>query len=168
MRRDPILFRFMLNGKEAIVRHPRLRDQKDLAALKSHTRFSEDWLVSRMAQNRRVEAVVLVAEAEGRVIGVIELQRDRNEVRFHVAEVSVIFVDEAFRGKGVAKSLMRSALTAAQSIGVRVVIQYFSATNISGIAVSRSCGFVPSGTIINGQREGGKYVDRLRMAWNLE
>jgi phosphinothricin acetyltransferase len=89
----------------------------------------------------------LVAEIDGAFAGYAYLSpfRPRAAYRYGV-EVSV-YVEEATRGRGVARALMTALIDAAREMGLRHVIAAISqsATSDASIALHRSLGFGTAG-----------------------
>ena len=80
----------------------------------------------RLIANRASPDVVLGIEAEGRVVGVLELFKTQND---H-AEIG-ISIEDAYQGRGFGKALLTDGLTAAARIGVRTADLYFASENRS-------------------------------------
>ncbi|MGY6549102.1 MAG: N-acetyltransferase family protein [Roseinatronobacter sp.] len=68
--------------------------------------------------------IVLGVEAEGRIVGVLEIFKGRDS---H-AEIG-ISVEDAFQGQGYGTALFLDGLLAAEQIGVRTADLYFSSQN---------------------------------------
>lgn len=69
--------------------------------------------------------IVLGVEAEGRIVGVLELFKGKDS---H-AEIG-ISVEDAFQGQGYGTALFLDGLTAAEKIGVRTADLYFASENL--------------------------------------
>lgn len=78
----------------------------------------------RLIADRASPDVVLGIEAEGRVVGVLELFKTQND---H-AEIA-ISIEDAYQGRGFGKTLLTDGLTAASRIGVRTADLYFASEN---------------------------------------
>ena len=81
----------------------------------------------RMIASRASPDIVLGMEADGCVVGVLEVFRGTDE---H-AEIA-ISVEDAYQGRGFGKALFLDGLAAAERIGVRTADLYFASEN-SGI-----------------------------------
>lgn len=81
----------------------------------------------RMIASRASPDIVLGIEADGRVVGVLEIFRG---IDAH-AEIG-ISVEDAYQGRGFGKALFLDGLAAAERIGVRTADLYFASEN-SGI-----------------------------------
>lgn len=73
---------------------------------------------------RASPTIVLAVEAEGRVIGVLEVFKGKDD---H-AEIA-ISVEDAFQGQGFGRELFLDGLAAAERIGVRTADLYFASEN---------------------------------------
>lgn len=79
--------------------------------------------------------VVLGVEADGRVIGVLELFKG------HDAHAEIgISVEDAYQGKGYGKALFLDGLAAAEHLEVRTADLYFSCENIGIRHLARAAG----------------------------
>ena len=78
----------------------------------------------RQLADRASPDIVFGIEAEGRVIGVLEIFRNADA---H-AEIG-ISVEDAYQGRGYGKALFLDGLAAAERVGVRTADLYFSCEN---------------------------------------
>jgi len=107
---------------------------------------------------------VLVAEVEGKVVGMAGLHRSRRVRTLHVATLG-ISVHDAYQGRGVGKTLM-SALTDAADRWLnvlRIELEVY-ADNERAIKLYESFGFVVEGRKRMSAFRDGQYVDELVMA----
>ena len=78
----------------------------------------------RLIANHASPDVVLGIEADGRVVGVLELFKTQNA---H-AEIG-ISIEDTYQGRGFGKALLTDGLAAAARIGVRTADLYFASEN---------------------------------------
>jgi ribosomal protein S18 acetylase RimI-like enzyme len=93
------------------------------------------------------EAVLAVAEHEGRVVGYVygRLEpRDWNALLDEAGKVHDIFVDPAMRGRGHAQALLAFAYDALGALGARRVVLHVATQNEAGRALFTREGFRPT------------------------
>lgn len=98
--------------------------------------------------------VLLVAQVEGAVAGYLYgglEERDWMLLRDACGMVHDVYVDEAFRRRGVARALMRAGIDALQAQGVPRVGLSTAPQNVEGQALFASLGFRP--TLVEMMRE---------------
>ena len=103
---------------------------------------------------------VMVAEAEGRVIGYASLSRWSDRCAYDgTAEVSV-YVDRSFRGKGAGKKLLEMLTLTAEKNGLHNLISRITEGNLNSIHIHELFGFEHIGVM----REAGiKFGKRLNV-----
>ena len=67
------------------------------------------------------KVVPLVAEADGKVVGSITLQRHLHRLRMHRAEVGGLVVHSPYQGQGIARRLLDECRRWAQSMGIQIL-----------------------------------------------
>lgn len=106
----------------------------------------------------------LVAEADGRVLGQIGIERFENPRRAHVANIG-LGVDEGARGRGVGHALMGSAIELCFGwLGVRRIELEVYTDNAAAQALFTRHGFVREGSSRGYALRGGRHVDVHLMA----
>ncbi len=109
----------------------------------------------------------LLAEAEGRIIGVLHCQGGTLAATRHVTRLA-ISVRPEWRDRGVGARLMRAAQAWARGAGiVRVELEVF-ARNARAIHLYEKCGFQHEGRRQCAVYRYGQYHDLLLMAWLVE
>ena len=108
-------------------------------------------------------AIMLVAEAEGAVVGELSLKAisSRRAVQ-HVATLGMS-VKQAWRGKGVGRALMTDAIEWAPSAGIKRIELYVYCRNEAALALYQKFGFVIEGRRKAFIREGDEYLDDFVM-----
>jgi RimJ/RimL family protein N-acetyltransferase len=90
------------------------------------------------------DRAVFGAFEDGRLVGTVGLVRERHRKLSHKAFVWGVYVAPAFRKRGVASRLLRTALDhAAAMSGLRQVNLGVTASNLASIALYKSLGFEP-------------------------
>jgi ribosomal protein S18 acetylase RimI-like enzyme len=120
-------------------------------------------LAERALTFERSHADTLVAESDGRVIGMLHLQVSR----FGYAELG-ISVDRDRRGRGVASALMRAAIEHARGQGLHKLSLEVFPGNEPALALYRRFGFVEEGRRVRHYRRlNGELWDAIVMGLEL-
>jgi putative acetyltransferase len=90
-----------------------------------------------------------VREHDGEVVGFFKAARGEIHTR-HVAYISLLAVDPALAGKGIAQRMMSDALDALRADGVKRVELGVESTNPRAIGFYRKFGFEVEGTLRKG------------------
>jgi L-amino acid N-acyltransferase YncA len=116
------------------------------------------WLLSRDARHP-----VLVAEASGRVVawGSLNVFNPREAYRF-VVDLS-IYVERAFRGKGVGRVLLARLIDLAREHGHHKMVLSAFPTNAGGMALYEKLGFRTVGIYKEQGMLDGRWVDTIVM-----
>jgi cyclohexyl-isocyanide hydratase len=110
------------------------------------------------------DSFTLGAFADGRLIGITSLERERRSKLRHKARVSRMFVLPEAEGSGVGKLLLREALLRAESLGdLRQVTLTVLATNERAQRLYASLGFRGYGREPAAVRIGDAFVDEIQM-----
>jgi GNAT superfamily N-acetyltransferase len=96
---------------------------------------------ARLSDPRRADTVLL-AEVEGRAVGIAVL-RLLQPVLYasSYAEVTELFVEEAFRGQGIGRALMRFAEDLARQAGAHEILVLTGSANHPAQDLYRSLGY---------------------------
>jgi RimJ/RimL family protein N-acetyltransferase len=124
---------------------------------------SETYFIGEMI--RGGDGLVLVAEADGDVVGNILVSVDRNMVSAHIGTLSICVAD-AWRDVGIGSALVAVALDWARQRGLQKVALAVFPDNDRAIAVYERAGFMREGLRRRQYRvAGGEFRDELLMAW---
>jgi RimJ/RimL family protein N-acetyltransferase len=121
-----------------------------------------DWLQMNLDDPGNL---VIVAEAAGELIGVLDFHSQNRKRVVHTGELGMS-VHKAWRDKGVGRALLTALLAWAEQHPVleKVCLQVF-ATNTRAIALYTSLGFKEEGRQVRDVKlESGEYVDVFLMA----
>jgi len=111
---------------------------------------------------------VLVAEAaEGNVAGFAYLSRMSEKSGWRFTREDTIYLDPAFRGRGVGRVLLEALLEEARRIGLRLIVASITSENAASIALHRGCGFETVGTFRNAGFKFGRWLDTTDMQLDL-
>jgi RimJ/RimL family protein N-acetyltransferase len=170
--------RIAADGRPWVLRHARPDDAEPLARLYAAVRAEGRWLVT--APNavsppseaffiaeliRADESAVVVAEANGAVVGNALVMSDRDVSSRHVGVLSVTVAD-GWRDVGLGTALVAAAQDWVRNRGLtRLALSVFP-DNARAIAVYTRAGFVREGIRRRQFRQAdGTYRDELLMAW---
>jgi L-amino acid N-acyltransferase YncA len=117
-----------------------------------------EWLADRDARHP-----VIVADAGGAVVGWASLNRFNPRHAYdHVADFSV-YVERAWRGKGVGTALLAYLVDTARALGFHKMVLAALAFNEAGVALYRRTGFVEVGVYHEQGQLDGRWVDVVLM-----
>ncbi len=132
-----------------------------IATLETDLRTAEErrgWMAARGPRHP-----VIVAEADGRVIGWGSLNSYNPRAAYqHVADFSV-YVERGWRGKGVGRRLLGRLIELARAIGYHKMMLAAFPFNESGMALYERMGFVRIGICHEMGVLDGKWVDTVIM-----
>jgi phosphinothricin acetyltransferase len=137
-----------------------------VATLETELRSAEErreWLAARGPRHP-----VLVAEAAGGVVGWASLNRFNPRAAYdHVTDISV-YVERAWRGRGVGRRLLGRLVGCARDIGYHKMVLAAFPTNKPGIALYERIGFTSVGIYHEQGQLDGVWVDVIVMEKLLE
>jgi L-phenylalanine/L-methionine N-acetyltransferase len=106
----------------------------------------------------------LVAELDGRVVGVLGLHVEANPRRRHCASIGM-GVHDRFQGRGVGSALMAAITDLADNwLGLRRIELTVYADNAPAVHLYEKFGFAVEGTLRDFALRNGAYVDAYAMA----
>lgn len=107
--------------------------------------------------------LILVAEFDGRIIGVLTLTRESFRKNYHVAVLGIA-IRNGFRHVGIGTELMNASFEWARENGIeKICLEVFS-TNNNAISLYRKLGFEVEGIKKKQFKIRGEYVDDILMA----
>ncbi len=140
--------------------------QDRVATLETEERTPEERQAWLRARGRRHP--VFVAEAEGEVTGWGSLNAFNPRRAYdHVADFS-LYVDRAWRGRGVGGRLLAALVARARAIGYHKLVLSAFPWNEAGMAAYRRAGFREVGIYREQGLLGGAWVDTIVMEKILE
>jgi RimJ/RimL family protein N-acetyltransferase len=165
------------DGRRWTLRPGRPTDGRALARLFAEVRREGRWLITSPGAVsepseafwiseliRASEHLVLVAEADGEVVGNILVSVDRGVATEHIGVLSITLA-EAWRDVGIGTELVTGAQRWARERGLRKLSLGVFPDNQRAIAVYEKQGFVREGVRRQQYRSGDTYRDEVLMAW---
>lgn len=109
-----------------------------------------------------IDSLMLVAECNGKIVGMVDIRRGRYLKTHHVAEIGICIL-KGYRRKGIGKKLMERAIEWAKKMGVMKAEVEVFATNKAAIALYKRLGFEEEGRRKKHYKIMGEYVDGIFM-----
>ncbi len=135
--------------------------QDRIATLETEERTAEErraWFLSRGPRHP-----VVVEERDGAIVGWGSLNTFNPRKAYdHVADFSV-YVERAWRGKGVGSSLLDALISRARQLGYHKLVLSAFPWNTGGMALYQKFGFRTVGTYQEQGRLDGRWVDTIIM-----
>ncbi len=101
----------------------------------------------------------LVAVEGPTVVGFASLSAFRDRAAYATTVEDSLYVDTAWRGRGVGRLLLDELMAVALARGFHTVIARISGENEPSIALHRACGFTPVGVEREVGRKFGRWID---------
>ncbi len=165
------------DGRRWTLRPARPTDGRGLARLFADVRREGRWLitgpgaVSEPSESfwisemiRAAEHLVLVAEADGEVVGNVLVSVDRGVATEHIGVLSITIAED-WRDVGIGTEMVAAARRWARDRGLRKLSLGVFPDNERAIAVYEKQGFVREGVRRMQYRTGGDFRDEVLMAW---
>ena len=116
----------------------------------------------RFRQRSGLETHIVALEGR-RLIGHVNVQRERHPVTHHVASLSIAVAADA-RGRGIGRRLMEEAIAWSRRVGIEKLVLSVYPHNEAAISLYRSFGFVDEGRLARHSRKSYGYEDEILMA----
>ena len=181
MKPGKILHRFTAKDrKDVFLRTPKWEDLDDLmehinslveegANIVRNKKVTRDqevyWLRKKLALLEKGEEFDLVAEVDGKAIALAQLQRKKG-YSSHVGGIA-IGIHRKYRNIGIGTRLMKSLISQAKTMNLKILTLEVYSTNKRAIHVYEKLGFKETGRIPKGLFRNGKYIDQVVMVKEL-
>lgn len=165
------------DGRRWTLRPGRPTDGRALAKLFADVRTEGRWLITTPGAIsetseafwigeliRAEESMVLVAEADGDVVGNVLVSVDRGRATEHIGVLSICIAAD-WRDVGIGTELVAGAQAWARERGLRKLSLGVFPDNERAIAVYERRGFVREGVRRQQYRSNDEFRDELLMAW---
>ena len=124
-----------------------------------------DWLERKLDLLDKREEFDLVAEVDGKAIALAELQRKKG-YSSHVGGIA-IGIHRQYRNIGIGTRLMKSLISQAKTMKLKILTLEVYSTNKRAIHVYEKLGFKETGRIPKGLFRNEKYIDQVIMVKEL-
>jgi len=155
------------------IRLATLEDAPELRAIYNHevenTTATFDLVGRTLAEQRAWIAErsgvlgVLVAEADGVVVGFASLSPYRTRPAYRTTVEDSIYVGASARGTGVGKALLTDLIELASQRGFHTVVAHIAGGSDASVKLHESCGFKIVGTEAEVGRKFGRWLDVVIM-----
>lgn len=165
------------DGRRWTLRPGRPTDGRSLARLFADVRSEGRWLITTPSavsepseafwiseMIRAAEHLVLVAEADGEIVGNVLVSVDRGQATEHIGVLSILLAD-GWRDVGIGSELLATAQRWSADRGLRKLSLGVFPDNARAIAVYERAGFVREGMRRLQYRTGDAFRDEVLMAW---
>ena len=117
----------------------------------------------RRFRRRSDDEIDLVAILDGRLVGHVNVQRERHPVTRHVASLAIAVAADV-RGHGIGGRLMEEAIAWSERAGIEKLVLAVYPHNEAAIALYRRFGFIEEGRLARHSRKSYGYEDEILMA----
>lgn len=165
------------DGRRWTLRPARPTDGRALAGLFADVRREGRWLITTPGSVsepseafwigemiRAAEHLVLVAEADGDVVGNVLVSVDRGVATEHIGVLSIT-IDQEWRDVGIGTEMVAAAQRWTRERGLRKLSLGVFPDNERAMAVYEKRGFVREGLRRRQYRAGDDFRDEVLMAW---
>lgn len=165
------------NGKKVKIRYLKFEDWPDCLKLinslvredamifqnkPANKKMEMDWIAKQIKSVESNNAVALVAEVDGKVVGFCDVHRKKFR-QSHVGSLGISIL-KPYRGVGIGKALTQAALELAKKeLGLKIVILEVFENNRIAKKLYKKLGFKVYGKIPKALRYKGKYVANVCM-----
>jgi len=177
MKTGKVIRSFVAKGScEVVLRTPKWEDLDDLLELinslvdekadilrtQKVSREEEiDWLSKVLSRLEKDETFYMVAEVNGKVVAVSEVNRLGGYEK-HVGVVGIA-IRSGFRDSGIGTAMMKTLAEQAREMCLKVLTLSAFAANERAIHVYEKVGFVQTGRIPKKHFKEGEYMDEITM-----
>ena len=102
---------------------------------------------------------MFVAEEEGKLVGFSSIGPFRNWAAYKYSVENSIYVDTAYRGKGIGKLLLSPLIDAARQLQMHTVIAGIDATNEASLRLHKSFGLTETAHFKQVGYKFGRWLD---------
>lgn len=106
---------------------------------------------------------VLVAEADGEVVGWASLSTWSDRCAYAASVEASAYVDESWVGRGIGTALSTAVLEAGSAAGVHAVLARICTENAASIAMSKRLGFTEVGVLHEVGCKFGRWLDVMML-----
>lgn len=172
----------LIGGKEIILRYPTRADTRKLQrfintaireslaaggylSMTKQVTLKEEkqWMKSTLEKMRKKQALYILAECKGKIIGSTSIEKQRGAMA-HIGAFGIAVLDE-FTSKGLGTTLMETILALAKKkLRTEIVELRVFADNRRAYSFYKKIGFEEIGRICKGKKFHRAYADMIIMA----
>ncbi len=124
------------------------------------------WFTDLYSEMIRGDAIAVVAEVEGRVVGICDIHRLRPNSELSHNGVLGIAVKKEYRNRGIGKDLIKMVLELSRRKFEMIRLEVFT-VNSAAISLYRKLGFKEYGVSPSAVKRGDRYYDLLMMYYKF-
>lgn len=145
-------------------------DYPDMGLVFHHSRpdfVSEiGWFSSLFQDIQAGNAIGVVAEVDGKVVGICDIHRKRPGSEVSHIGILGIAIKRGFRDKGIGRQLMEAVIEKSRGKFDMLILDVF-AINQRAISLYKKVGFVEYAQLPRGTKRGNRYYDEISMYYVL-
>jgi|GEM_PF-163567 RimJ/RimL family protein N-acetyltransferase len=122
----------------------------------------KEWLSELLGKIREGRAVAIIAESQGRIVGMLGIRSGVSKDESHHGKL-YITVAKNYRNLGIGTAMMSKALELSKDIGIRTLELEVFANNLRAIHLYEKTGFTQVGRIPKKIQRDGKFIDIIMM-----
>ena len=168
------------DGRKVVLRTPRMSDLDDFLGFinslvdegadimmteKKSREVEADWLGKLLAEVEKGQAICVVPEVEGKVIGNSDVHRGTGK-RSHTGTLGIA-LSQDYRDVGIGSEMMRTLIEEARKSGLEILQLSVFDSNLRARHVYEKLGFREVGRLPKAIQKGDGYVDEVVMALEL-
>jgi ribosomal protein S18 acetylase RimI-like enzyme len=136
----------------------------NLFSRKPSTKDEQKWFKDTLERTRKEDGFALVAEVDGKVVGISDVRNKAlQQEQRHIGVVG-IYVLEGYRSLGIGSSLLSDLIKTAKEKGkYEILVLSVFGNNAHAQNLYRKFGFVEFGTLPNGIKRNEDYTNEIYM-----
>lgn len=147
-----------------------LKDNPELGLLfrpeKPDMQNEISWFSNLYAMILRGDAIALVAEMDGKVVGICDVNRVRPDSEIGHQGVLGIAIRKEYRSRGIGKQLVSTMIEECKGKFELILLGVFT-VNKNAISLYKKFGFKEYGTLPYASKRGNRYFDEMKMYLKL-
>ncbi|MCL4447381.1 MAG: GNAT family N-acetyltransferase [Thermoplasmatales archaeon] len=125
-----------------------------------------DWFSTFFRDIQAGNAIGVVAEEDGKVIGLCDVHRKRPDSDVSHIGILGIAIRKEFRDKGLGRQMMEAIIERCRGKFDMIVLDVFS-NNQQAISLYKKLGFIEYAHLPRGTKRGNKFYDEISMYYDL-
>lgn len=125
-----------------------------------------EWFSSMLKSVKDGNVIAVVAEENGKVVGLCDVHRIRPGTEEEHSAVLGIAIRKEYRGKGIGELMIKKVIELSKGKFEILKLEVFS-VNSRAISLYKKLGFVEYGTLPKAIKRGNRYYDSVYMYYSL-